>query len=62
MAEAYAFDIENGNKLWEEAINAEMPKIHDSVAEHDGDMNHLIGYQKITGHVIFDVKLAENFR
>ena len=62
VAEAHAFDLENGNKLWEESINAEMPKIHGSVVEHDGEISQLVGYQEITGHIIFDVKLAENFR
>ncbi len=39
-----------------------MPKIHDAVIEHDGDPKDLVGYQEITGHMIFDVKLGENFR
>ena len=62
VEEAYSFDLENGNKLWEESINAEMPKIHGAVIEHDGEINQLVGYQEITGHMIFDIKLGENFR
>ena len=27
----------------------------------EGKIEDLIGYEKITGHMIFDVKLAENF-
>ena len=61
-AEALAFDLENGNNSWEESLNAEMSKIHGSVVEHDGEVSQLVGYQEITGHLIFDVKLAENFR
>jgi len=33
-----------------------------AVAEYKGDAKDLIGYQRITGHLIFDVKLGENFR
>ena len=29
---------------------------------HDGTLKDLIGYQQITGHIIFDVKLGEGFR
>jgi hypothetical protein len=29
---------------------------------HDGDPQTLIGYQRINCHMIFDVKLGENFR
>ena len=39
-----------------------MPKIHGSVVEHDGEISQLVGYQEITGYLIFHVKLAENFR
>ena len=30
--------------------------------EFRGDLSKLAGYKKITGHVIFEVKLEENFR
>ena len=30
--------------------------------EHEGDPNDLVGYQKISTHLIFDIKLSENFR
>ena len=42
--------------------NTNMPKIVNAVAEYKGDIKDLIGYQRITGHLIFDVKLGENFR
>ena len=29
---------------------------------YDGDPKNLIGYEEISGHLIFDVKLGENFR
>ena len=30
--------------------------------EYDGDPKNLIGYQKMTLHMIFDIKMSENFR
>jgi len=29
---------------------------------HERDVSKLIGFKEITGHVIFDIKLGENFR
>jgi hypothetical protein len=29
---------------------------------YEGDTDELVGYQKISGHLVFDVKLGENFR
>ncbi len=63
VEDAYAPDLGNGDNLWKEAIDAEMPKTQDAVIEHDDDPKDLVGYQEITGHMIlFDVKLGENFR
>ena len=62
VKEALQLDKENNNDLWRAAIQKEMPKIENAVAEHDGDASELIGYQQITGHMIFDIKMAENFR
>ena len=39
-----------------------MNKIKGAVQIHDGTPNDLIGYQQITGHIIFDIKLGEGFR
>ena len=39
-----------------------MPRIVTAVAEHDDDISDLVGYQDISGHLVFDVKLVENFR
>lgn len=60
--EAYAIDKENGNTLWSDAIQEEMVKIKGAMRIHNGDVNQLKGYQEITGHIIFDVKLGEGFR
>jgi hypothetical protein len=29
---------------------------------HEGETKDLVGYTKITGHLIFDVKMGENFK
>ena len=39
-----------------------MEKIKGAVRVHDGTPRDLVGYQQITGHIIFDVKLGEGFR
>ena len=39
-----------------------MPRIVTAVAEHDDDISDLVGYQDILGHLLFDVKLSENFQ
>jgi len=39
-----------------------MPKIINAVPEYKGDVKDLIGYQRITGNLNFDIKLGENFR
>ena len=63
VKEAFDIDKQNGNSYWRDAINEEMEKIkRDAVKVHDGDPKGLVGYQQISGHIIFDVKLGENFR
>lgn len=62
VAEAKRFDEENGNTLWQDAIKSEMSAIIAAFEEHEGDPKSLIGFQEITGHLVFDVKLGENFR
>ena len=60
--EAYEIDKENGDTLWTDAIKEEMVKIKNAVRKYNGDPSDLVGYQEITGHMIFDVKLGEGFR
>ena len=62
VQDAYAIDAENGDSYWADAIREEMTKIKGAVRMHDGPVESLIGYQKITGHTIFDIKLREDFR
>ena len=62
VKEALLLDKENNDDLWQQAIQLEMPKIRKAMRIFDGDPKSLIGYQQITGHIIFDIKLGENFR
>ena len=62
VEEAYAIDKKNGNTLWADAINMEMKRIRDAFKLYQGNPEELIGYQEITTHFIFDIKLGENFR
>jgi hypothetical protein len=38
-----------------------MRNVRVAFKEFDGNPSTLVGYTKITGHLVFDVKLAENF-
>ena len=62
IKEAMEIDREAGNTLWMDAIRMEMRNVRVAFEEFDGDPNTLIGYTQITGHLVFDVKLGENFR
>ena len=62
VKEATAIDKENGDTLWMDAIRKEMIAIRGAMEQYDGDVRDLIGYQLITGHIVFNVKLGENFR
>jgi hypothetical protein len=45
-----------------DAIKLEMQNVRVAVEEFDGDPNTLVACTQITGHLVFDVKLGENFR
>jgi hypothetical protein len=63
VAQAMAFDKENGDTLWWEAICKEMKNVRPAFEVWDKDVKELpVGYQEITCHMIFDVKMGENFR
>ena len=62
IKKAIEIDKENGNTLWMDAIKLEMQNVRIAFEEFDGDPNSLVGYTQITGHLVFDVKLGENFR
>ena len=40
----------------------EMKNVRPAFEVYDGDLKDLVGCQEIKCHVIFDVKLGENFR
>jgi hypothetical protein len=45
-----------------DAVRLEMQNVCIAFEVYNGDTNDLVGYQKISGHLVFDVKLGENFR
>ena len=61
IPESLEINKHNGNHLWRDSINKEMPNIENAVDEYDGDPSNLIGYQKIMGHMIFNIKIGKNF-
>jgi hypothetical protein len=63
VEEAKRFDEENGDTLWWDAICKEMKNVRPAFEVWEKLISELPpGYQKITGHMIFDVKMGENFR
>ena len=61
--EAKAFDEENGNTLWWDAICKEMMNVRPAFEVWDKPESDLpVGYQQVKCHLIFDVKMGENFR
>ena len=64
IKEAERFDVENENTFWMDTVKEEMQQIRKkAVEEHNGSIEELeeAGFQEIRGHLIFDVKLSENF-
>ena len=62
VEEAYAIDAENGNNFWMKAIDEEMSKVRVAFEVYEDDPSKLIGYEQIKMHMVFDIKLGENFR
>ena len=59
VQEAREIDAENGNTLWWDAICEEMANVRVAFEEQE---NAPASYKKIGVHMIFDVKLGENYR
>ena len=60
---AIELDKKNGNTLWWDAIMQEMKNVRIAFEQFKGEKKDLpIGFQEIKCHMIFDVKLGENFR
>jgi hypothetical protein len=55
-------DKENDDTYWTDSIKEERDKVMVSFKATDIDPSKLVGYQEITTHWIFDVKLGENFQ
>ena len=62
VQDAIRIDKELGNSLWQDAIAMEMKNVRVAFEEYQGDISDLKDYEHISGHLIFDVKLGENFR
>ena len=55
-------DQQNRNHLWWDAIFKEMKNVKIAFNIFDGEVNDLKGYQFVECHIIFDIKMGENFR
>ena len=63
VEEAIRLDKQNGNTLWWDAIMKEMKNVRIAFEEHEGTEKDIPpGFQHIDCHLIFDVKMGENFR
>ena len=60
--EAKELDAANGDHLWWDAIVQEMKNVRIAFEVYEGNVSDLVGYQEIGCHLIFDVKMGENFR
>ena len=62
VRQAIELDNKNGNTLWWDALMKEMRNVRPAFEVYEGDVSKLVGYQKIRCHIVWDVKLGENFR
>ena len=63
VEEAKCLDQENGDSQWWEAISNEMRNVRPALEVWEKNVEHIPpGYQQIKCHMIFDVKMRENFR
>ena len=63
LDQAKRLDAENGNTLWWDAILKEMANVKIAFELFDGDEKDIPpNYQEISCHMIFDIKMGENFR
>ena len=62
IEEACWLDRENGDNLWWEAICKEMKNIRPAFEVFEGKQHDIPpGFQRVRCHMIFDVKIGENF-
>ena len=62
VAQAQAIDKENKNTLWWVAIVMEMQNVHPAFEKYEKTECNLVGYQKISCHFVFNIKMGENFQ
>ena len=63
VAHALELDTKNGDTRWWDAIMKEMANVRVAFSKFQGEKKDLPpGFQEIKCHMIFDVKLGENFR
>ena len=62
IEEAKQIDEENGDTRWMDSVRLEMKNSRVAFQTFEEDVRTLVGYKEITGHIVFDVKLSENFR
>jgi hypothetical protein len=62
ISEGKDIDQANGDTRWTDAIQLEMKNCRIAFEVYNGNIQELVYYQKISGHLVFDVKLGENFR
>ena len=57
VQQAYNIDERNGDTVWTKAIAKEMTNVAIAFNILEKDEDPPIGYMKVTGHLIFDVKM-----
>jgi hypothetical protein len=65
IKESFRIDAENGNALWWDAIVLEMSNVRVAFEEYDGELTQdgkPKVYKFVSTHMVFDVKLGENYR
>ena len=62
ISEAQRVDNDNQNTYWMDAVRLEMKNVRIAFEVYDGEISDLKEYQKINCHMIFDIKMSENFR
>ena len=63
VKEAIEIDKSNGNTLCREAIVQEMKNAMIAFEIYEGNVEDISpGYQEMNCHIIFDVRMGENFR
>ncbi len=59
VAEARALDHKNGNNFWMDAIAREMCEVRKAFEIIPDGQTAPVGYQKITCHMVFDIKMED---